>query len=200
MVGHVVRKIGRSTGWTVGHVTATGVTIVFWHLPSSSQLPFLFHDGVEATTYTTGGDSGAPFFGNLNIHGHATLLGVHSASDPGAKRSYHNPMSQVRADISGLVTHGDPPGPPPPPPLSVEIQGPSTVPPNETCTWWATVTGGEAPYSYQWSGVLSGTGSQVWGSLSSSGTLRVDVSSSDSQIAWDESFITVSSSAPSCGL
>lgn len=195
-VGWVIRKIGGTTGWTTGHITATGVNITF-HRQGKF---YSFGGSVEMTTYAELGDSGSPVFGNLNIHGHAHLSGVLFAANPDAKRTYFSPMSQVRADISGLVTHGDPPDPPPPPPLSVDIQGPTTVPPNETCTWWATGTGGEAPFNYQWSGVLSGTGSQIWGSLSSSGTLRVDISSSDSQEAWDELWVTVSPSAPSCGI
>jgi len=52
--------------------------------------------------------------------------------------------------------------------VDVEIAGPSVVPPDEFCTWQVFVDGAAGSVSQQWSGVLSGTGSFVSGSLSRS--------------------------------
>jgi len=82
--------------------------------------------------------------------------------------------------------------------VDVEIAGPSVVPPDEFCTWQVFVDGAAGSVSQQWSGVLSGTGSFVSGSLSSSGTLFVDVQTSAGQTGDASVFITVSSSAEPC--
>ncbi len=87
---------------------------------------------------------------------------------------------------------------PPPPPLSVSISGPTNVKPGAYCTWYANVSGGQAPYQYQWSGKLSGTNYEISGSLSQSGWLYLDVESNDDQNSGDEVYITVSSSGSGC--
>jgi len=81
--------------------------------------------------------------------------------------------------------------PPPPPSLSASISGPSQVRQNCEYTWSASVSGGQSPYSYQWSGELSGTGPSVTGALSTSGTLYLDVSSADGQHASNSLYITM---------
>jgi hypothetical protein len=52
------------------------------------------------------------------------------------------------------------------PSLAVSIDGPTMVTEGQTNTWSALVTGGTGPYTYQWSGGLSGNGQSVAGSLS----------------------------------
>jgi hypothetical protein len=84
----------------------------------------------------------------------------------------------------------------PPAPLSAFISGPTQVRPTDQCTWYSNVSGGLQPYSYAWSGVLSGTGPQVTGRLSESGSLNLDVTSADGQHSHDDMFITVSSQGP----
>lgn len=86
---------------------------------------------------------------------------------------------------------------PPVLPLTVDIVGPTQVRAWEFCTWQAVASGGAGGYTYQWSGVLSGTGSSVSGNVSSSGTLAVVVTSGGDQTN-DSQWITVSSSAPEC--
>jgi len=83
-------------------------------------------------------------------------------------------------------------------PLTVTIEGPTSVRPWEFCTWQANVSGGTGGYTYQWSGVLSGTTPSVSGNVSESGSLAVTVNSGDGRQGNDEIDITVSSSAPSC--
>jgi len=83
-------------------------------------------------------------------------------------------------------------------PPAVSITGPTLVPTGSLCEWQAVVTGGEAPYTYTWTGVLSGSGPTLTGSPTESGLLRVDVIAADGQYAFDYHSITVSESAPPC--
>ena len=77
--------------------------------------------------------------------------------------------------------------------LNASIAGPSEVPAGEYCTWYANVTGGGPQYQYQWSGVLSGTGPEVSGTLYSSGTLNLTVTDDVGQQDGDQLYITVTS-------
>jgi hypothetical protein len=81
-------------------------------------------------------------------------------------------------------------------PPGVTIGGPSIVHPDWSCYWTSSVSPGVSPYSYTWSGVLSGTGSSVWGTVSSSGDLRVDVEDAAEKTGYAYKWITVSESAP----
>ena len=60
------------------------------------------------------------------------------------------------------------------------------------CMWYAQVSGGTPPYTYQWSGVLTGTYSSVGGSVWSSGWLYLMVrdASTPQQSKNTEQFIT----------
>jgi hypothetical protein len=106
-----------------------------------------------------------------------------------------------RVLISNVLTNEllieDPP-PPPPPTLTVDIDGDSEVPPTGICSWLAIVGGGEPPYSYQWSGILSGTDDWIWGLVPESGWLYLTVTSSDQQQASSQLFVEVSEHAEEC--
>ena len=87
---------------------------------------------------------------------------------------------------------------PPPDPLSAWINGPDEVPETESCTWQADVTGGVTPYSYQWSGVLSGSGSSITGIVGGSGYLILMVTGDESDQASDSLFIYVDEELEEC--
>jgi hypothetical protein len=87
---------------------------------------------------------------------------------------------------------------PPSIPLTAQIGGPTELEPNEPCTWQALVTGGTPPYTYSWSGALSGSNSWVSGSLSTSSNLFLTVTSSDSQQSSPSLSIAVFSGANEC--
>ncbi|HSU14458.1 Ig-like domain-containing protein [Longimicrobium sp.] len=88
------------------------------------------------------------------------------------------------------------------PPLSVSIGGRSTVRTNAECYFWATPSGGTAPYTYTWS--------QTWGTGYSDGfdgyyarsstsyTLYVTVHDANNVTATAAKNVTVSSSAALC--
>jgi len=84
------------------------------------------------------------------------------------------------------------------PPLSVFINGQASVGENEFCTYVATVTNGTPPYTYSWSGLLSGSSSSVSGTMTTSGNLSLTVTDSDSNQDSDNLWVTVSSGGPEC--
>ncbi len=83
-------------------------------------------------------------------------------------------------------------------PLDVRISGPAQVQPGQYCTWNAVVTGGVSPYSYQWSGLVSGSGPSVSATLWTSGQIRVDVTDTEDQQTNDVISVTVTWNAPDC--
>lgn len=91
-----------------------------------------------------------------------------------------------------------PDGPPPAPPLSAYIVGPTELEPYEQCTWQAIVSGGVPPYSYSWSGGVSGSGSWVSGSMGSSSYIYLTVTSSDSQQVNPTYYVSIYSGADEC--
>lgn len=60
-------------------------------------------------------------------------------------------------------------------PLAATISGPNPVKSGYYQTYSANTAGGTTPYRYQWSGLLSGTGSSVRAMMTTSGTLKLDV-------------------------
>lgn len=88
-----------------------------------------------------------------------------------------------------------------PDPLSVTILGPSEAPPNEVCTWMASVEGGLTPYSYEWRRGKSVVGTEelyTANTGTSSFTLSVTVASADGQTASDSHSVTVQESEAFC--
>lgn len=75
--------------------------------------------------------------------------------------------------------------------LTGSINGPDEVPPEAFCQWDAVVSGGLPPYSYSWSGVLSGNQASVSGMLFSSGWLYLTVTDATSQVINRQLYITI---------
>jgi membrane-associated PAP2 superfamily phosphatase len=80
--------------------------------------------------------------------------------------------------------------------FTVSIVGPGTAKTNATCEWTAVPSGGQAPYTYDWT-PTSGTafGDTYYYTFGSqSGTLNVDVLVTDAngQEAWARKRVTVS--------
>jgi len=59
--------------------------------------------------------------------------------------------------------------------VEANIDGPSTVHPEDWCQWTADVEAGHSPFTYQWSGIASGTGSSISFTPTSAGTLTLKV-------------------------
>jgi hypothetical protein len=78
-----------------------------------------------------------------------------------------------------------------PPPLSASITGDEEVAPDEECGWQAWASGGVSPYSYDWWGALTGSSQTIYGELSESSYLWVEITDSSSQADTAQIFVDV---------
>jgi hypothetical protein len=188
VAGQRVEKVGRTTGWTSGTVLEDNGTCV----------DTFGSDGVwrlctyRADYYSDGGDSGSPVFiwpgGVANV----TLTGIHWGRNPDAGYSDFSPLGGVHEDFGSMFVQVVTP-------LVAWIEGPTEVRPRDRfCVWEAAVSGGIPPYSYAWSGVLSGSNQYIGGAISGSGWLYLTVTDSNGSQNDDGLYITLNQSAPSC--
>lgn len=197
-VGDTLHKVGATSGWTYGdvdetceHYSVTG---------AAGTIYLMCQDVVNAGA--DHGDSGSPVF--LQVSSDTVeLAGILWGGDPaGTSSGARFVFSRIGAIEDDFNTTLDILGGAP---LSVNIVGNDEVPPETTCTWQAFATGGESPYSYSWSGVLSGSGTGtgttnfISGVVNSSGYLHVTVSSNDGQEASYMNYsVTVSEEVEEC--
>lgn len=190
--GQTVNKIGKSTGWTEGDVTDTCKDVISYNQRFGEPHQFIKLCQHLAEHRADKGDSGAPVF---TITGSSIELnGILSSRDTVNNLIIYSPISGIEhekdfdTDVLVVAVY----------PVTASIDGPSQVQPQVECTWEADVSGGTLPYSYQWSGVLSGTGSSVSGEVSSSGNLSLTVTDVNDLSDGDLLYITVSGGAPDC--
>jgi hypothetical protein len=107
--------------------------------------------------------------------------------------------NEIRDVIEQDFNIQPPPPPPPPITLTVSIDGPSAVEPTWYCEWSGNVSGGTPPYSYTWTGVLSGSASTVFGNVPSSGPLWLSVTDSQGNGGSTSKQIAVYVGAPPAG-
>jgi len=190
--GDSVHKVGISGGWTKGRVHSTCEAV---NMAGSSGIPeYRVLCAYEADYYTTAGDSGGPVFyrsGSTN----ALLAGVNFGRDD----DYEGIFSSLGAIFSSdallsqqfQVWNA---------PLTGSINGPLEAPPEEACEWSASnVSGGAWPYSYQWSGALTGTGMNVTGTIQAPGEwLYLTVTDALSNQLNDQIFIPVEEEMEGC--
>lgn len=203
VVGLFADKVGRTTGWTRGEITASCVDVVVNYQPGG--LAEVLCSNRVSMASAGGGDSGAPvFWATSNPNATLGPFGVLFAWGPQTQEQtdycdnpsgaecfyYFSNWSWINWHLGRTFN--------PIPPLDAMIVGPHEVRSNDQCTWQAVTSGGEPPLSYSWSGVLSGSGLSVSGTVSSSGWLNLDVTSNDGQTANDQFWVTVSGSAPVC--
>lgn len=157
-----LNKVGRTTGWTRGNVEDTCDD--YKSGLAGANDPWIKQCSDRVDFSIDGGDSGSPVF-SLAPNGTAVLRGIVFASQTcclGYHDAWMSDLNQIEKDLGPLVVHD--PGPP-----SVSIIGPSVVRPNVYCSWNGIVTNGVPPFSYQWSGMFSGTGATIQGNVGSYG-------------------------------
>lgn len=79
--------------------------------------------------------------------------------------------------------------------LSVSIAGPSEVNPADLCTWYAVVSGGTPPYTYQWNSNgmvdMSGPGLDYWSGYKSFGYSWLTVTVQDAADQGGTNFLII---------
>lgn len=191
--GTTIYKLGRNTGLTSGKHTTTCYS---YEAYDAGGTKLKITCGSKANFHGANGDSGGTVFKWDGTSSTATLWGVYYAHGISPDTfGYFSSMNSIGSDLSGttLKTFD--------PPLRVVTQGASPMEPDVTCQWWPTVSGGVTPYtSYVWSGVLSGYGSLLYGSLEEgeSGFLYVTVTDSESTSVKDSIWVEVDENAWGC--
>jgi hypothetical protein len=178
-----VDKIGRSSGWTRGEVLDTCEDF-------QGTDGYVRKCSVIASYYSTDGDSGAPVFRVLGSG--VKLVGINWGFDDNDQISAFSPMGNLYADFGSFTVYD--------PPLNAQISGEQYVKPYYPCEWFASATGGVGPYTYQWSGVLSGSGQSISGSIGQSGSLMLTVTDSNQNTDSESWWISVSQNNPECPL
>ena len=150
-VGQRVDKVGATSGWTYGNVTATCVD----HQPDGNSV---MRCAYEANYVAAGGDSGGPVFViNDWTASRVTLAGIHSGRDDwngfGNGNARFAKYARIVSDLGGTwsAVHPSPP-PPTPVPLTVNVYGPTDVSNASYCVvqYDAGISGGTPPYSVTW--------------------------------------------------
>jgi hypothetical protein len=98
VVGDMVNKIGRTTGWTQGAVSATCVTTGV----SGSNIVQLCQTFVNAGV--GGGDSGSDVFAQTGSSS-ATLLGILWGGNSSGTQFVYSPIANIEQELGPLTTH-----------------------------------------------------------------------------------------------
>lgn len=190
IVGQVLDKVGHVTGWTRGDLEATCEDVLV-EIPTEYLV--LCGYRVEKAAAATG-DSGSPVFINSSDLRPTGILFAGLCPSGEDCFYYYSEWDNIRLHLGRTFDPSTPT-----PALAAHMTGPSSVKPGTTCTWSVTPTGGDSPYAYSWSGVTSGTGSQVSANIGGSGWLKLTVTDDGMGVAHDSLFVTRTSSNPECG-
>jgi hypothetical protein len=178
-----VDKVGRTTGWTRGDIVDTCED-----LPGPGGVRRMC--SMVTDFYSWGGDSGAPVF-VVTSGSDVKLVGMYWGYDTEDSLSVFSSWNGLGDDSGSFSVFN--------PPLEVDIDGPSAVRPETECVWEAAIlSGGTPPYTYAWSGVLSGSGSSDSGEVTSSGNLSLVVEDDEEETDGVLLYVTVSGGAPEC--
>lgn len=106
VVGQVLHKVGRTTGWTSGAVTATCQNSNV----AGSNFTMLCQDRIATTS--AGGDSGSPYFERIGETNQVRLVGIHWGS--GGGMTVMSAMHNIRCENQGPAAWITYPGQTPP--------------------------------------------------------------------------------------
>jgi hypothetical protein len=179
-----LHKVGQTTGWTYGAVESTCDDYVI------SGVKKLCSDRVDFSM--KGGDSGSPVFEYNSTTGEAELRGAAWGSwtnGLGDHDGLMQDLNQIEDHLGGLVVFD--PGIP-----NASVNGPTSMGEDLFCVWTASVSGGITPFSYTWTGILTGNGSSVSGVPSSSGWLYLEVEDYMGRTDSYSHYVSVTSGGP----
>jgi len=189
-VGVPIQMVGRTSGRSSGEVQVECADIYFGQVDV-----WLICQG-RGSYATAGGDSGGPVVRETGVPDEVWSVGSVVGRDQATGQAVFSTTSEFLAELEATGTgtyYLDISAYPPP---VVSISGHTFLPPGVSCTWTANVAGGVPPYSIEWSGLFSGSGSTITGVTSSSGWLFVTVTDRPGHTAEDSIFITVDPNAP----
>ena len=194
-MGRSIHKVGRTTGWTYGTIAETCVDDRDMH-------GIWIYCSHKLKLFASGGDSGAPVFmfddfdrDSTEVH----LVGIVWGRDPDDATVLISNIDQIRKEFRdqghSFLTyfHRDSL-----PPDIREIEGPRNPPksnPPAFFEWkWIAVVKSEGmqPVTYEWSGVLSGTGDTLVARMpsdSTEGWLFLELTDAADQFAEDSIYI-----------
>lgn len=148
--------------------------------------------GVDANGFYTS-DYGGTFSTSTAALIAMTSTGNFVAKDPGTAVVNVN-LNGVTGTLNVPIYNGVDP--------TVSMSGINLAKPNQVCSYTATVSGGDAPYTYAWTATSPATGSasgNTWtGSSSGNYTLSVTVGDASGRTATASRNIVVLSGAPDC--
>jgi hypothetical protein len=101
-VGQTVNKVGRTTGWTQGTVTATNVATGVSGT-NIVQLGQTFVQDAGGAQVVAGGDSGSQVF--MGTGGNVTLVGLLWGGNGAGTLFVYSPIANVEAELGNLRTH-----------------------------------------------------------------------------------------------
>ena len=187
-VGDTVHMVGRTSGRQSGEVLNTcqdKTSIAGWRILCAWTADY----------DSDGGDSGAPVvWVDPADETFKVAAGVHSGGN--SSLAVFSATSQwkyeIEQDYGGTYCEASWCGPDP----RASISGPSIVPNTwQQCSWGASATRGIPPYTFSWSGVASGTGSNLFASVSGAGWLTVEVTDAIDNTDTASLYITIDSEA-----
>jgi hypothetical protein len=97
VVGNIVNKVGRTTGWTQGQITNVGVNTNV----SGSNITQLGQTFVSAGV--GGGDSGSPVFSLSGSN--ATLRGILWGGSSNGRSFVFSPLGNIEAELGNIASH-----------------------------------------------------------------------------------------------
>lgn len=112
LMGMTLSKVGRSTGWTHGQVTATCVDTVVANTKILMRCQSIVTRTFGTHRITAAGDSGSPVFELLPNEQDVSLHGILWGEQEEGLRFVFSPMQSVQGEIGPLVTFRPPPPPP----------------------------------------------------------------------------------------
>ena len=196
----LLQKMGRVSGWAFGRVLETCEDVKFGGFWKFGGVTILCMDVAEMNTKE--GDSGAPVFSWTPGDSAATLVGINVAAKHIKKAkcvwfckefvgAYISNLGQIEKDLGKFWAYDAGP------PRIDRINGARRIKPETPCGWTGHVSGGMG-VSYQWSGVLTGVGNPVRGTVWESGYLKLKVTDLRGRSDRDSIHIAVEEDAPGC--
>jgi hypothetical protein len=181
-------------------ITPAGPLLVGQTATVTVNCPTPMEVGTSGSCSAYGYDSNS-IFTNGNVSSWASSnTSVATITSGGAISAVAAGTTTISAVIDGITGTRSVTVVPPPPPLSVTVYGVDTVRANETCYWWAVVSGGTGPYTYHWYGGTSSsrTAYDIYASSWSSFTLQVEVTDANNNVAWGSKYVTVGNPRIDC--